>query len=419
MSGRADARQAGAHRLLVAVVLLALLGAAVIATRPASVRAEGGGPLVAEPVLPGAASGVTELFGASPAEAPGEVWGVGKRGGSQTPAIVRYTEAGGWEPQPEPVDEEGNPVTELEIPEGSTIGRTTPAGGVVVAATLGREGEEVLLTRNPGASFRAISPPEEFFEEGEELFRRGAGDSAADLAPVEEADGSTGVFLVPGTASTKVLTSVVHYNGSEWLREPICLGTAAECEMTPVPPKAKPGSGFKVIAVEASGPGNAWLVVEIPRTSFNVPGQGIALLHREGGQWRRQALGGALGSLYSKEESKIGEATVFVNARKTGQPLTVTANGVWVDATIGVGTREPASDATIYYDVGEGDPGFGQVTGAWCDLPPSTPEEVRAALCTGELRSDLPRAAVSPGPAAASKGTSGPGRSPGSARGRC
>jgi hypothetical protein len=392
MSRRADARQAGSQRLVVAVVLLALLGVAVIATRPASVRAEGGGPLVAEPVLPGAASGVTELFGASPAEAPGEVWGVGKKGGSQTPAIVRYTEAGGWEPQPEPVDEEGNPVTELEIPEGSTIGRTTPAGGVVAAATLGREGEPALLVRNPGASFRAISPPEEFFEEGEELFLRGAGDSSADMAPVEEADGDTGVFLVPSAASTTTLTSVVHYNGSEWLREPICLVTPAECEMTPMPPEAKPGAGFKVLAVEASGPGNAWLLVKIPRLSAQKPGKGIVLLHREDGEWRRQTLGGALGSFYGgNEESKIGEATVFVKAREIGQPLTVSAKGVWVDATIGVGTREPTSDAAIYYDVGEGDSGFGQVTGAWCNLPSSTPEEVRSALCTGELRSDLPR----------------------------
>jgi hypothetical protein len=387
VSRRADAGPPRARRFLVAVVLLVLLGVAVIATRPASVLAEGGGPLVAEPVLPGAASGVTELFGASPAEAPGEVWGVGKRGGSHTPAIVRYTEAGGWEPQPEPVDEEGNPVTELEIPEGSTVGRTTPAGGVVVAATLGREGEQTLLLRNPEAGFRAISPPEEFFEEGEELFLSGAGDSSADMAPVEEADGSTGVFLVPSTASTTTLASVVHYNGSEWLREPICLNAA------PAPCKIPSAGGFKVVAVEASGSGNAWLLVNIPKTGAlpGQGGQGVALLRREGGEWRRQMLGGALGPLYSDEESTIGESKVFVAAREIGQPLTVTSKGVWIDATIGVGTREPAADATVYYDVGEGDPGFGQVTGAWCNLPPSTPEEIRSTLCTGELRSDLPR----------------------------
>lgn len=84
------------------------------------------GRLVAEPVLKSAAAGAERLFGASPQESSGEVWGGGFSDG-----IVRYTSAGGWEKVAPPVDSNGQPLTSYQIAEGALAGRTTPAGGLL------------------------------------------------------------------------------------------------------------------------------------------------------------------------------------------------------------------------------------------------------------------------------------------------
>jgi hypothetical protein len=391
-------------RLPVLLALLLFLGIAVAATRPATVRAEGGGALVAEPVLPATAAGARLLFGASPAEAPGEVWGVGSkpdRSGSQDlpQDLIRYTDAGGWESLPEPIDaESGVAVTEMEIPEAATAGRTTPGGGVVAAARIGIEaagtGEkpDALLVRDAGGEFRAVSPPEDFLEEGEELFEYTGPSqpSSIRLAPVEESTGVTGAYVVPHLPAGTPVTSILHYDGEEWSREQICVAkVTVECEELPLPAKAKPPKNFKVIAVDAGNAANAWLLAEIPRPAIGFAGEGVVLLHREGGEWRRAALGGTLGAVYGPEESTIAGTKVVVNPREVGQPLTVTPTGVWADVTITIGSSE--TDGTVYYDSAVGDPAAGQVTGAWCaQLPPGTPEEVTASFCTGELPSDLP-----------------------------
>ncbi len=386
----------GARRLPIMLFFVLGLGVAVVATRPTLVRAEGGGgALVAEPILSATAAGVRQLFGATPGETPGEVWGVGaKPAGLQD--LVRYTAADGWEVFPEPVNAEGVPVTGIKIPEGAAAGRTTAAGGVVTVAQLA-EGSRVLLARDPGGSFRSVLPPEGLLGEGERLFE--SSPAGTMLAAVEEPGGKTGAFVVPyvgAVANTKVL----HYDGSSWTSEPICLGTHAECTANPVPIKTKPPVGFKVIAIGASGPGNAWLLAKRPAKAFSSKlkkvvrtGESIVLLRREEGEWIKQTLGG-LGAVYGQEEAQetVEGGPVFISASELGQPLTVTSKGVWVDATISVGTSEAAaSGATIYFDVGEGDPGKGQVTGAWCGLPPTTAPTVTVALCTGELPFDLAR----------------------------
>lgn len=220
-------------RLAVLLALLVFLGVAVAATRPATVRAEGGGALVAEPVLPATAAGARELFGASPAEVPGEVWGVGTKpsrdfqqviAGSQD--IIRYTDAGGWESLPEPVEAEGAPISGMEIPEAATAGRTTPAGGVAVAAQVGSDADgtheklQAFLVRDPGGSLRVVLPPEGFLGEGEELFQYTEPRQATSIqiAPVEESTAATGVFVAPHLLPGHLLTSILHYNGEEWTR---------------------------------------------------------------------------------------------------------------------------------------------------------------------------------------------------------
>jgi hypothetical protein len=413
-------RVIGGRRLLVLLVLLSGLGFAVAATRPAPVRAEGGGALVAEPILSASAAGVTALFGASPAEAPGEVWGVGKRQ-EEAQDIVRYSEEGGWELFPEPVDTKGKPVTALKIPEAASAGRTTPDGGVVIAAIVSAESPlaveppaasesappelsslsesstpeevKVLLMRDPGGQFRAVAPPEGLLGEGEELFQytEPAHPISVQFAAVEETTGKTGAFVLPYVGEGGLNTVVLHYNGTEWSRETICLSTvAAVCETTPLPASAK-NSKFKAIAIGAAGPENAWILATVGKKIGSGSGENV-LLHREDGQWRKAALGGPLGERYALEKAPIGGTETFVIPSEVGQPLTVTSKGVWVDAAIALGTREsPKSDVTFYVDTAAGDPQADQVTGAWCSLPTATPEEVTGAFCTGELPFDLPK----------------------------
>lgn len=389
-----------ATRLAVLLALVVFLGVAVAATRPATVRAAGGGALVAEPVLPATAAGARELFGASPAEALGEVWGVGTKPGRDSQQviageqdIIRYTDAGGWESLPEPVEAEGAPISGMEIPEAATAGRTTPAGGVAVAAQIGSaasgtpERLQAFLVRDPGGAFRVVLPPEGFLGEGEELFQYTEPRQATSIqmAPVEESTAATGVFVAPHLLPGHLLTSILHYNGEEWTRERICVAAVTSvCETDPLPESAKPSRRFKVIAIDAGDPTDAWLLAEEAESS-----EGIILLHREEGEWRRVALGGPLGARYGVAQSEIGGKRVSVKPRAKGQPLTVSSSGLWVDATIKIGPSE--IDTTLYYDTRVGDPTADQVTGAWCgQLPPGTPEEVAASFCTGELPSDLP-----------------------------
>jgi hypothetical protein len=387
---RHAAQVARRRRLFSLLAFLGLLGIVIAAAKPAAVRAEAGGPIVAEPVVPASAAGATLLFGPSPNEAAGEVWGEGTAPGGNGD-LIHYTDEGGWEPVPYPVEEDGGTQTELEIPHVANAGRTTPAGGVVTVAQLGPRPEtnaeskpEALLVRDPGGQFRAVEPPEGFLAEGELLFQREGLAPSVHLAAVEEADGKTGAFILPFNTSGKILTSVIHYDGSSWTREPICVTAApAPCDVPAV-------AGTAMIAIEAAGPGNAWMLARLPRESAFKPGKGLALLHRTEGEWRLAPLGGPLGALYAVEESTVAGKKVFVTPREKGQPLTVSGNGVWVDASVQVGSREARpSSATVYYDSGEGDPGFGQLTGAWCDPLPGTEAAVIEPFCPAQLHSDL------------------------------
>jgi hypothetical protein len=390
-------------RLPVLLALVLFLGGAVAATRPATVHAEVGGALVAEPVLSATAAGARVLFGASPAEAQGEIWGVGtKPGAPGFQDIIRYTDSGGWESLPEPTEaESGSFGAKMEIPEAATSGRATPAGGVVVARIgTAIEGGSVvpheLLVRDPGGDFQAVSTPEGFLAEEEELFEpvQPDGSSSIRLAAVEESTGKTGAFVVPHLPASpeRAVTAVLHFDGDEWSREGICMAKVpAECELEPPPAEAEPTKQFRVIAVDAGGSGSAWLLAEVEKQGVgpSLAGKGVVLLHREEGQWRRFPLVGSLGARYESERSAIAGATVTLKPRRQGQPLTVTAGGVWVDVGITIGGI--TTDATIYVDTRAGDPAVGQVTGAWCsEFPPGTSEEVKASFCTAELPSDLP-----------------------------
>lgn len=336
-------------------IAAAVAALAIVAVWRAPAGAQIGGELVAQPSQ---GAPTLNFLGASPQEAPGEAWAVATGG----KALARYSDAGGWETLPPPTAAGGGPASGLSLAFGASAGRTTPQGGIAVAGETEVEGEiaEVLVVRDPGAPAREAPSPESLLIPGEALI---AGSGAGRLlAATEEPGGKVGAFVVPGS-----LQGVLAFDGEEWSSEQIC--TSAE----PAPACKAPESSFDVVAIDA-GEGQAWLLGR-----EGTPGDGIELFRREtsagGAVWRQQSLGppGSLGARFAESEP-LG---VPVAAREKGQPLTVDQDGVWVDAELGSGGD--ATDASIYYDIGQG-----KVTASWCDL--STP----AGLCQFSLGSELP-----------------------------
>jgi hypothetical protein len=321
--------------------------------------------------------------------------------------IVRYADATGWERVSNPVGVDGSVLTSF----GPVAGKTTVAGGVAIAARVSEAGEtgthEAIALRNPGGGF-ILAPPVELgpagepgLEEAEEVGEGGEGgeESAAEkeakeakekeeaetaeeavvpktifgeaalVAASEEPGGVIGAFAVPAKESEKPQTAVLHYDGHEWHKEEICFGTGC----------TKPTlSSFTVIAIDATGPGNAWILGEKGNAE-----DGLEVFTREEGKWRQQKLGppGSLGARFHERSPIVG--TTVTAGRINAQPLTVTANGVWINAAVKVGSE--SFDATVYLDRAEGDPGFGELTASWCDAGGTAAE-----LCTKPFGSELP-----------------------------
>lgn len=347
-----------------ALASLALILAALVAGL-GLLRASGAGAAGGELVVqPSQGAPTLAFLGASPLEAPGEVWAVAKGSGSGTKTLARYTDAGGWDVVPEPAAVGGGPIPGLSLASDAAAGRTTPRGGVVVA---GREEDDfgerhgILVVRDPGGALRQAGDPSSFLFGEEWLFGfANADETGRLLAATDEPGGKTGAFVVPESR-----TSVLAYDGTEWSEESICVKVVPVCEIE---------AEFKVDAIDASG-SEAWLVGH-----GGALGDGLELFRRETGLpggpvWVRQPLGppGSLGARYAEAEP-FG---VGVAARTKGQPLTVTSGGVWIDARLSDGSGN--HDATVYFDISKG-----ELTGSWCDLG-SAP-----GLCLQPLGSELP-----------------------------
>jgi len=324
-------------------------------------RASGAGAVAGELVVqPSQGAPTLAFLGASPLEAPGEVWAVAKGSGSGTKTLARYTDAGGWDVVPEPSALGGGSIPGFLLESSASAGRTTPAGGVVVA---GREEDEfgeaheILIVRDPGGGFHQAGDPTPLLGGGS-LF--GTVDGNRLLVATDEPAGRTGAFVVPES-----LDRVLAYDGSEWSEEAICVEAEPVC--------VAPEIGFEAVAIDASA-GEAWLLGRNGASS-----DGIELFRREtspaGPIWLQQSLGpsGSLGARYA-EANPFG---VAVAVRTKGQALTVTTAGVWVDASLTDGAA--THDATLYFEIAKG-----EVTGSWCDLS-SAP-----ALCAFPLGSELP-----------------------------
>jgi hypothetical protein len=376
VSGRGHSL-AGFALLFVAVLALASPGAGDAATAPV-------GPL---PLL-GVADPQTVLMGASPGGEPGEAWGyrelplavgevtVGPRHLDTSPpagagpsdpqlAFVRHTDAAGWLVFDLPLDESGQ-AYRGPVPNPLSARITHAGGGVLVGRDLNRpSGEQVVvIAHSPGGSWRALGPPPPDVllpAEGEAPAESLADDQGLGaVANAAFAEGSaTGLLFAPTGRS--VADAVIHFDGGQWRREPVEVPAGSE-------------SLFHILAIDATGLGNAWALAEAAPTL----GRSAVLLERTstpgGPLWVERPLAGTPFAATDTPAEEISGAAPVGGA---SQPLTVTADGVWIDLTATV--EGVSRDVTVFYDIGDA-----AVTGSWCDAE-------KAGLCDGSLGVKLSR----------------------------
>ncbi|HET7574908.1 MAG TPA: hypothetical protein VFJ99_07315, partial [Solirubrobacterales bacterium] len=326
------------------------------------------------------------LMGAAPGGEPGEAWGyrqlplsvddvrVGPRelafGPISSPtqpdpqlAFLRHTDANGWQVFETPVDESGNPYRG-PIPNRLSARITHDGGGVLVGRDLRREvGEQVVvLVHDPGQNWHAIDapPPEVLFPpEGEqpaETLAEDGGSGAVAVATVDESGGDTGLLF--GPQGRNASDGIVHFDGAEWTREPVEVPAGSE-------------KRFKVLAIAATGLGNAWALAKPDETLE----RSVVLLERTSTPqgWVERPLAGT--PFADSETPGLGISDVEPIGG-AAQPLTVTSEGVWIDLTATI--EGIVRDVTLFFDSGDD-----AVTGSWCDADPGP--------CTGPLGAKLSR----------------------------
>ena len=343
------------------------------------------------------ASRVT-MIGATPLEVPGsdETWGVGVDG--STTVLVRYLKQSGWSLGP-------SLAPGFQLDQNVLAGQMTPRGdGVLIGRASSGHGDsqQVLLVRRSGGAFVATKPvptegqplgagEEPLLKAGEALF----GERTPLLAPLEEADGEAGALLAPVREGAGVESQVLHWDGRSWTSEPIAI-------------PAKSSTDFRVLAIGASEPGNAWLLAQLS-TKSSYPAGAVALFRRvsegEGSPakwvWKPAVAGGGEKGeaeplkVPLQEAGKAAPPALFTvhgagdPPTATGQLLTVTSDGVWVDGERadlhGVG----AASTSLFFKPLSKVAG-GQVQASWCQPPQGAPAcsyELPEALPSGSSRS--------------------------------
>lgn len=347
--------------------------------------APGVGPL---PLL-GTADPAANLMGAAAAGEPGEAWAyrqlplavgaaaVGSRQiafgpplepGNPRPqlAFLRHTDGNGWQVFETPVDLAGNPYRG-PVPNPLSARITREGGGVLVGRDPTRPTSEqlVVLHHDPGGPWKVLkAPPPTVLlpAEGEKPAEALAGELGSGQianAAFDDAGGRTSLFFAP--VGRGVADGIVRFDGasSEWTREAVKVPLGSEAK-------------FQVLAIDATGPGNAWAIAAAA-DSLN---RSFVLLERtstpEGPLWVERGLGAAK---FADRETPALEVSGLAPIGGAAQPLTVTADGVWVDLSATVAGL--ATDITVFYEIGSG-----AVTGSWCDAE---------ALCGAPLGVKLSR----------------------------
>ena len=165
---------------------------------------------------------------------------------------------------------------------------------------------------------------------------------------------------------------VLHWDGQRWTREQI-----------EIPGENK--KGFRVLAIGASSPANAWLLGQLPAG-------GVALFRRHGegkqgegeASWKPVApsTGGVAGEALSAEGDPFSVAGMGQAPTVKAQILTVTEQGVWIDGE----RTDVHADLTMFFTPEGQD--SGRVSATWCNLPAGAAAASRA--CRYGLPEELP-----------------------------
>jgi hypothetical protein len=340
-------------------------GVAIAAVLPDASGQVSGGPVGPQPVLGAADSGM-ELMGA--AATTGETWGYRQLplsvgaviadgralpfGAPADPAdpepqlaFVRHRPGTEWQVAETPVAEDGVTPYRGMVPNRLSA-RVTPRGGALLVGTdperpLDRQ--VVVIRRDPGDRFRVMpAPPVDALLPGEALAgERGLG--RAVVAARDETQG-TGFFVVP--IGGEVEDAVLHYDGAVWIREPV-----------QVPPGSV--SRFEIVALATTEAGGAWALARADDTL----GRGVVLLERTTGGggplWVERDLGAPA---FAARETPAEGVTELAPLAGSSQPLTATADGVWIDGSFRLAGS--MRHFTAFFDGRQG-----RVTGSWCDAP--------------------------------------------------
>jgi hypothetical protein len=274
--------------------------------------------------------GLSTIIGASPGEAPGEVWATGSIGsvpaalGGQllgnARVLLHRSRGTAWQILPI-TDAGGNQLSFTGTPQ------VTYNGGVAMLS--GSSTGETIITRDPGGAFVSAAEAPPLLNE-ETL---GNGSQQPLLSALDDAT-HTGALLVPSVLSKKA-PAVLHFDGTRWAREQLCTEYTPGASEPCTAPRA-----LSPLAIAAGSPQNAWLLA-------SAPGVPLAL-------FRRVALAGS-GAVW--EQAWTPDAEEKVSQRKGGQMLTVTSTGVWVDARF-----ERRADLALLID--HSSPGH--VNARWC-----------------------------------------------------
>src|SRR4029077_19130815 len=146
---------------------------------------------------------------------------------------------------------------------------------------------------------------------GEKLYPEPGAPNAPLFTAIDDAQ-HAGALVVPAAPST---VAVVHYDRAHWAREQICTQyTGGICTAQ--------ASGLKVLAIAASSPQDAWMLA-------SSGGEPLMLFKRT-----PPASSGSRVWVRSQPASWAPAAGDTIFARRDGQMLTVTSQGVWVDAAL-------------------------------------------------------------------------------------
>ena len=286
------------RRLALAAVAATAAGAALAFAQGGSAPAE---PVVwtTRPEVPGAARTLVP-FGIETTTAGPRAWALGVEAGATV--VLQRAPGGGWTAAHLAG---GRPVGGEKAPQHAAELSADGHGAVLLAET---NSPAKLFTRAPGAAFTAAPDPAAALLPDEQLVGGDASTSAArTLLAVTDA-----AALVAPTTADGTGRAVLRLTTSGWQREAIA-------SVDPVHP----------VALAAAGPGREWLLA----TALDR----VVLFRQDAGQWVPMAFDDELLTTAAKVEVSPPPA----------DPLTATADGLWIDL------RVTPSGATAPIDVTE------------------------------------------------------------------